>query len=220
MEAYLRSVETSSSDDEKIVALKPAPPPDRANYIVEWCLAHGVSANFVTSLRIALTLCALMPLLHLEYLEWAVVLMVLLTLSDILDGQIARTKEKRNPGNGVTKIGKLLDPLSDKVLVIGTLFMMPWVPEYILYSIIALESCLVLVRPIRIWRLKSNGFDPQITGSNAFGQTKTWLEDIMVIAFILEHCQPEHLQYILFYGAMILGSIGFLVHLRLPRKLN
>ena len=45
---------------------------------------------------------------------WAFVLFIVAAITDYLDGQVARSLEQPS------RLGKFLDPLADKILVIGT----------------------------------------------------------------------------------------------------
>jgi len=78
--------------------------------------------NSVTMLRIAVVpILMCMPLFDgpngSRFMAWA---FIFAALTDILDGWLAR----RNGGLGITRIGKLLDPLADKLLVSTALIMM------------------------------------------------------------------------------------------------
>ena len=71
-------------------------------------------ANKVTLLRIALIPLCLIFLLAGFY-GLAAVIFLLLSLSDAIDGYIARKY------NQVSELGKMLDPLADKILVMTVL---------------------------------------------------------------------------------------------------
>jgi len=78
--------------------------------------------NSVTMLRIGVVpILMFLPLAHGPvgswFMAWA---FTIAALTDILDGWLAR----RHGGRGITRIGKLLDPLADKLLVSTALIMM------------------------------------------------------------------------------------------------
>ena len=78
--------------------------------------------NSVTMLRIGVVpVLICMPLVQgragSQFMAWA---FILAALTDILDGWLAR----RDGGRDITRIGKLLDPLADKLLVSTALIMM------------------------------------------------------------------------------------------------
>ena len=78
--------------------------------------------NSVTMLRIGVVpVLICMPLVPgragSQFMAWA---FILAALTDILDGWLAR----RDGGRDITRIGKLLDPLADKLLVSTALIMM------------------------------------------------------------------------------------------------
>jgi len=78
--------------------------------------------NALTAGRIAITpLIALLPLAEswvLRLVAWIVFLIA--AISDYYDGVLARTR------NQITDLGKLLDPLADKLLLVGTFIPMFW----------------------------------------------------------------------------------------------
>jgi len=72
-------------------------------------------ANGITALRLILSIPIFYMLWH-NASPWAVfALFVVAALTDFLDGYIARRR------NEISNVGKLLDPVADKVLVVGTL---------------------------------------------------------------------------------------------------
>lgn len=71
-------------------------------------------ANIVTSLRLLLTPLLLVLIFELGVSWWVVFLGVSIGASDFLDGWLARRQ-------GTTRTGAFLDPLADKVLVLGVL---------------------------------------------------------------------------------------------------
>lgn len=81
--------------------------------------------NSITAARIALTpLVAWLPFLHSATLRGlAFVLYLVLAISDHYDGKLARER------NQVTDLGRLLDPLADKIFLLAT-----FIPMYMLQA--------------------------------------------------------------------------------------
>lgn len=82
--------------------------------------------NILTLCRIALTpVIALLPFIT-GYVPKVVAFFVFLAaaISDIYDGRLARERDE------VTDLGKLLDPLADKLLLIATLVPIYWITNY------------------------------------------------------------------------------------------
>jgi CDP-diacylglycerol---glycerol-3-phosphate 3-phosphatidyltransferase len=114
--------------------------------------------NALTVARIALT----PPIALLPFLETATarlaafVLFVAAALTDYLDGRLARSRRNE------TDLGKVLDPLADKLLLVGTLvpmywlartefpFVTPWgrvgLPVWILVVLLGREAFMALFR--------------------------------------------------------------------------
>jgi CDP-diacylglycerol--glycerol-3-phosphate 3-phosphatidyltransferase len=79
--------------------------------------------NIITVARICFTpVIALLPFIE-GYRPKLVcfVIFVLVALSDVLDGHLARSRQQ------VTDLGKLLDPLADKLLLVATLVPIYWI---------------------------------------------------------------------------------------------
>ena len=83
-------------------------------------------ANIITVSRIALCpVIALLPFIR-GYLPKLIAFVVFLiaAFSDLYDGRLARER------NEITEIGKLLDPLADKLLLFSTLVPIYWITTY------------------------------------------------------------------------------------------
>jgi CDP-diacylglycerol--glycerol-3-phosphate 3-phosphatidyltransferase len=82
--------------------------------------------NILTLCRIALTpVIALLPFIH-GYIPKIIAFVVFLAaaISDIYDGRLARERDQ------ITDLGKLLDPLADKLLLFATLLPIYWITNY------------------------------------------------------------------------------------------
>ena len=72
------------------------------------------TANKITLFRVVL-IPVFLVLAYTGHMRWALVVFVLASLSDMLDGYIARHY------NQITDFGKFMDPLADKVLVMAAM---------------------------------------------------------------------------------------------------
>jgi CDP-diacylglycerol---glycerol-3-phosphate 3-phosphatidyltransferase len=92
-------------------------------------------------------------------------------LTDWLDGYLARKL------NQVTDLGKFLDPLVDKLLIL-----IPLLAAIDLHLVPAVGVCLILTRELTIagWRVGK----AQISGANIWGKLKT-VSQIIAIALII-----------------------------------
>ena len=105
--------------------------------------------NALTIARIIVTPLMLLALLSKTFvgLVIALVLFVIAAISDYLDGKIARSYKARS------RLGTFLDPLADKVLVLGTfvalIFVVPEIVPWWAVALIALRDASVTIQ--RMW---------------------------------------------------------------------
>ncbi len=106
-----------------------APPPSRAKRFGQSALA--TPANFITLARIIVAIPTLV-LIHNDGSSWlTVALWFAITASDSLDGWLARR-------DGATRSGAVLDPVADKLIVLGGLAVLadrgvfPWWPVIVI----------------------------------------------------------------------------------------
>jgi CDP-diacylglycerol---glycerol-3-phosphate 3-phosphatidyltransferase len=107
---------------------------------------------------------------------FAVGIFVLAAGTDWLDGYLARKLDL------VTELGKFLDPLVDKLLVLGTLLALIQ-----LQLIPAWGVCLILGRELAIagWRVNPNlTGNTAISGANLWGKLKTVVQIIAIATLI------------------------------------
>jgi CDP-diacylglycerol---glycerol-3-phosphate 3-phosphatidyltransferase len=116
-------------------------------------------------------------------------------ITDILDGYLARKLDI------VSVLGKFLDPLADKLIVMASLvWMVPMgrIPAWVVVILLAREISVTGLRSVAA----SEGV---VIGAGAEGKTKTALQMIGIIALILGY------PYRLAYGPIDLGVVD-LVH--------
>lgn len=136
--------------------------------------------NRLTLLRIVLVpffvffMCfSAMPLRFL----WALILFVLASITDLLDGRIARKN------NMVTDFGKFLDPLADKILVAATLICfveLGWTSAWVVFIILAREF---FVSGIRLVAASSD--KKKVIPANIWGKLKTAVTMIAIIVILI-----------------------------------
>ena len=111
-----------------------------------------------------------------ETLKWvALVLFVVASLTDFLDGYIARKY------NLITNFGKFMDPLADKILTISgmiCLIELGRIPSWIVVIIVAREFIISGFRLIAA----ENGV---VIAANYWGKFKTTFQMIMIILMIV-----------------------------------
>lgn len=106
-------------------------------------------------------------------------------LTDWLDGYLARKLDQ------VTDLGKFLDPLVDKLLVL-----IPLLVAIDLHLVPAVGVCLILARELTIagWRVSGS----QVSGANIWGKLKT-VSQIVAIAILIAPVSVANWQL---YGAI------------------
>jgi CDP-diacylglycerol---glycerol-3-phosphate 3-phosphatidyltransferase len=123
-------------------------------------------------------------------------------LTDWLDGYLARKLDL------VTDLGKFLDPLVDKLLIL-----IPLLVLIDLHLVPAVGVCLILTRELTIagWRVGKT----QISGANIWGKLKT-VSQIMAIAIIIAPLSIENWHrygLIAFWVSVALTLISGLIYL-------
>ena len=116
--------------------------------------------NFLSILRIALIYPILESLLSKDFIM-SLTFFAIASLTDALDGFLARRM------NWQTELGKILDPVADKLLLTGTIFIL-WVSEYIpLYIFIIFFSrdvAILVGAAVQMTLIESNAPLPNILG--------------------------------------------------------
>ncbi|MBL7055755.1 CDP-diacylglycerol--glycerol-3-phosphate 3-phosphatidyltransferase [Candidatus Woesearchaeota archaeon] len=97
---------------------------------------------------------------------------IILSLSDALDGYLAR-KHKQ-----ITSIGKILDPIADKLLIVTALILLiPKIPMWMVVVILARE---LIITCVRFMFLKK-----KVVPASILGKLKTVTQMVAIVAVIL-----------------------------------
>ena len=134
-----------------------------------------------------------------ETLKWvALVLFVVASLTDFLDGYIARKY------NLITNFGKFMDPLADKILTISgmiCLIELGRIPSWIVVIIVAREFIISGFRLVAA----ENGV---VIAANYWGKFKTTFQMIMIILMIMNIPQLQIVTNIVMWIALALTLIS------------
>lgn len=121
---------------------------------------------------------------YLPFLIVSCVLFVILCSTDFVDGHIARKT------NTVSALGKFLDPLADKIVIVVMLFLIVYFRDFTLFAydglVIALLGGLILTRELTVSVFRavaaSRGL---VLAADIYGKIKTVLLDIGTAFLIL-----------------------------------
>ena len=137
--------------------------------------------NLLTIVRIALVY----PILNNIYLgnfEISIIYFVVASITDGLDGFIARKM------NWQTELGTLLDPVADKILLSGSIFILwlnQYIPFYIFVIFFSRDVAILLGAAIRMTIIESDTPTP-----NFLGKLTTTLQIIYIaIIFLKENIE-------------------------------
>jgi CDP-diacylglycerol---glycerol-3-phosphate 3-phosphatidyltransferase len=115
---------------------------------------------------------------------YALILFVVASITDFLDGYIARK------ANVISNFGKLMDPLADKILVITALFVLYLMPgrlaaAWVIFAVLVREVLVTVMRQIHA----SRGI---YIPANWWGKAKAFLQMAGVIAALLYRSFPTY----------------------------
>ena len=132
----------------------------------------------------------------------ALVIFIVASLTDLLDGKIARKYHL------VTNFGKFMDPLADKLLVCSAmicLIQLGQIPAWIVCIIIAREFAISGYRLIAAEK-------GSVIAANYWGKFKTTFQMIMVILMIADIPQLRILTSVIMWIALALTVISLVVY--------
>lgn len=132
-----------------------------------------IRPTYVSFLRIVLTPLAALLIANSQSLAVPLIVYLLVSFTDMIDGAMARTR------NQITELGKIIDPIADKLLFIfsAVLLLPKFNSEDILIIMIGLELLTVILSGL----FYRKGMD---ISSNTFGKIKMNLQILGIILFL------------------------------------
>ena len=110
-------------------------------------------------------------------------LFILTAITDMLDGKIARKYGL------ITDFGKFLDPVADKFIVIGTLFIILFKPEFShIKTLVFFSTLLIVFRELAVtsMRLVVSTGEGIVIAANSLGKIKTVSQIVAIATTLLE----------------------------------
>ena len=124
---------------------------------------------------------------------WAFGIFVLAALTDSVDGWVARKLI------GVTRWGQLMDPLADKLLIVGSLAVLAWVGELPWWAVLVILAREVAVTVYRTWLLRRG----VTMAASVYGKVKTVTQVAAVTLYLLPGV-PEAVRF----GALLVAIVA------------
>ncbi len=162
--------------------------------------------NKLTILRVLLiipfVLCMVLPGVGIVGKYAAVVIFIIASLTDLLDGKIARKH------NLVTNFGKFMDPLADKLLVSSAIICLTANDTLAAWIVIVIISREFIISGIRLVA-SDNGV---VIAASNWGKFKTTFQMIMIVMLILDfNNEIFHIcSVIITYVALILTVVSLI----------
>ncbi len=133
---------------------------------------------------------------------WAALVYVFAAFSDFVDGYLARKRGL------ISVLGKFLDPLADKLLVMSTLIFLCWMGRLPLLGVIAV--IILIGREVSITARRTIAMSEGVViAAGTGGKDKTALQMVAILMLILHH--PYEIDYFFLSMYTDLGSVGILL---------
>ncbi len=133
-----------------------------------------ITPNQITAARVFLTPFVIWLLWQENYL-WGGILFLFTSFTDALDGAMARTR------NQVTDLGKMLDPLADKILIcaVAYILVLKYLDIYTAWIIIVVELVIIAAA------FFNHNYGNRHPQANFWGKTKMILQVLGVLVLLL-----------------------------------
>lgn len=146
-----------------------------------WMFPHSVRPNHVTAARFVLTPVVLV-LLHFGLMGWAFGVFCVAVCTDFIDGAMARTRGQ------ISKIGIVIDPIADKLLIGATLAWVTYTRPVPLSTLVVVTIILVsialefLMMGVGVAMGRPGA---RVRPANVFGKAKMVVQSVAVILFLI-----------------------------------
>lgn len=171
-------------------------------------IPHSVKPNHVTIIRFVLVPIVYW-LLTIENFEMALIVFVIAASTDFIDGTMARTR------NQITDLGKVIDPVADKLLILSILLYIGF--DYLIIKVFIVFIVLELIAVI-FGGFFSFALGKPI-GANIYGKIKMVLQSFSVGFFILgvliESENMVSFSEVILFGALVFALLAALENLRM-----
>jgi CDP-diacylglycerol--glycerol-3-phosphate 3-phosphatidyltransferase len=166
-------------------------------------IPRSVKPNHVTIIRFIL-IPFVYELLATRQFGWALIVFIVAALTDAIDGAMARTR------NQITDVGKVIDPLADKLLILSVLVFIGY--RNLVVEVFAIFILMEIIAVIAGYFLSFAVGKP--IGANVFGKIKLVLQCVCVGLFILgiilhNRAMVNDSKYLLF-GALFVAVVSAL----------
>jgi CDP-diacylglycerol--glycerol-3-phosphate 3-phosphatidyltransferase len=138
-----------------------------------WAFPKWVRPNYLTYFRIA-TIPFIFGLMYLDKYILALVLFVISASTDFLDGTMARRRDQ------VTDLGKIIDPIADKMLIAVLLFSVGY--QYLIVKVFLVFMLLEIIM-VASGAFLAYRFGKPV-GANIYGKIKMMLQTVSVFVFL------------------------------------
>ncbi len=140
-----------------------------------WVIPHSITPNQMTVVRFILVPVVYWLLISGNFGP-ALIVFIIAASTDFIDGAMARTR------NQITDIGKVIDPLADKMLILSVLLYFGF--KYLIIDIFIIVIILeILAVLLSVFFNTTTGNKP--IGANVFGKIKMIFQSFSVGFFIL-----------------------------------
>ncbi len=173
--------------------------------------------NTITISRMLLAIPVAIMLIKDQY-KWAVYLFLVASISDLLDGFLARKLNQQ------TKLGSILDPLADKILINYTFVILTsqgYIPTLLFAVVLSKDIILVAGSTIEVLSLK-NLQEIKIKAS-IFGKISTFFQIVVIILVFLEIFKVYFNKFVFsffVYSTILLTTLALFSYINEYQKRN